>query len=78
MRGTPDAFRCSERRPLEMAEQIHVDPVCGMKMPEGKEKARRTMEGRTFHLCSDACVEKFDRDPARYARPEEGGGHLHQ
>lgn len=53
-----------------MPEQ-HVDPVCGMKVEQGKEKARRTVEGKTFLLCSDSCVAKFDREPARFAGPKK-------
>lgn len=44
------------------------DPVCGMPVDPGSAAGTRSFEGRTFPLCSKACLEKFDRDPASYAR----------
>lgn len=56
------------------------DPVCGMQVDPERAAGTRTATGRTFYLCSKACLEKFDRDPEGYARravehePAIGGG----
>lgn len=43
-----------------------VDPVCGMALEPGREAAVRTVGTRTVALCSQACVAKFDANPAKY------------
>lgn len=62
------------------------DPVCGMTVGTGRAAGTRSFEGRTFYLCSPSCIERFDGDPATYARraSEEGrstaahAGHGHR
>lgn len=44
------------------------DPVCGMEIEMGSVAATRNYEGETFYFCSSSCAQKFDADPARYAR----------
>ena len=44
------------------------DPVCGMEIEMGSAAATRNYEGETFYFCSSSCAQKFDADPARYAR----------
>jgi Cu+-exporting ATPase len=44
------------------------DPVCGMTVDPGRAEATRTVGDFAFQLCSQACVQKFDRDPEGYAR----------
>jgi YHS domain-containing protein len=49
----------------------HVDPVCGMYVDEGKAKAAgRTVDyaGKTFYFCSDECVGRFRKEPAKYLK----------
>ncbi|MCK6585061.1 MAG: heavy metal translocating P-type ATPase [Anaerolineales bacterium] len=43
------------------------DPVCGMEIESQSAFATRQHKGRTFHFCSQSCVEQFDADPHRYA-----------
>ncbi len=43
------------------------DPVCGMEIEPQSAFAKREHIGQTFYFCSQACVEKFDADPHRYA-----------
>lgn len=43
------------------------DPVCGMKVDPARAAGTRSVMGRSFYLCSAACLEKFDRDPEGYA-----------
>ena len=49
----------------------HVDPVCGMQVDEGKAKAAgRTVDhgGKSYYFCSDDCVGKFRKEPAKYLK----------
>jgi YHS domain-containing protein len=39
-----------------------------MTVDPDRAAGTRSFEGRTFHLCSQSCIEKFDRDPGSYAR----------
>ena len=45
---------------------VVVDPVCHMRVAANPAGWRSTVNGRTFHFCSDACRQKFDHDPAKY------------
>ncbi|MEW6569119.1 MAG: heavy metal translocating P-type ATPase [Chloroflexota bacterium] len=52
------------------------DPVCGMAIqPEGAF-ASREYQGRKFYFCSQACVDRFDADPAAYAKSAARGDPL--
>jgi Cu+-exporting ATPase len=42
------------------------DPVCDMEIEEAAAAATRVVEGTTYYFCSQACVEQFDADPARF------------
>jgi len=49
----------------------HVDPVCAMHVDEGKAKAAgKTVDhgGKTYYFCSDECVAKFRKEPAKYLK----------
>jgi Cu(I)/Ag(I) efflux system membrane fusion protein len=49
----------------------HVDPVCAMQVDEGKAKAAgKTVDhgGKTYYFCSDDCVGKFRKEPAKYLK----------
>jgi Cu+-exporting ATPase len=39
-----------------------------MEIEMGSAAATRNYEGETFYFCSSSCAQKFDADPARYAR----------
>lgn len=43
------------------------DPVCGMEINPETAFATRNHMGRTFHFCSEDCVNQFDKDPHKYA-----------
>lgn len=49
-----------------MAEN-HIDPVCGMTVSEDKSEKSR-YEGETFYFCSPDCKNKFETQPADYAK----------
>ena len=46
-----------------------TDPVCGMAVSEDDGYARR-YEGRTYHFCSKACLDRFEAAPDHYAGEE--------
>jgi RND family efflux transporter MFP subunit len=49
----------------------HVDPVCEMNVDEGKAKAAgKTVDhgGITYYFCSDGCVARFRKEPAKYVK----------
>jgi Cu+-exporting ATPase len=46
---------------------VTTDPVCGMELNAENAPERAEYGGRTFYFCSDACRNKFDGEPARYA-----------
>ncbi len=43
------------------------DPVCGMDVNLAAAAGHSTHEGETYYFCSNACKEKFDADPVRFA-----------
>ena len=49
-----------------MAKQ--TDPVCGMQVEEQTAAGKSEHDGETYYFCSPGCKERFDRDPARYAK----------
>jgi YHS domain-containing protein len=46
------------------------DPVCGMDVQPEQAAGQSEYQGRTFYFCCDACKEKFDKEPQRFARPQ--------
>ena len=46
-----------------------TDPVCGIKV-RGNPDREVVFEGITYHFCSQKCMDKFQVDPGRFARPE--------
>ncbi|MDZ4825696.1 MAG: ATP-binding cassette domain-containing protein [Actinomycetota bacterium] len=52
---------------------LATDPVCGMMISVERGAGRRVLDGTTFHLCSEICIERFDADPHSYARSATAG-----
>ena len=50
------------------------DPVCGMTVDPQRAAGSSTYQGKTYHFCSQGCVDKFQADPDKYlhsqAKPE--------
>jgi P-type Cu+ transporter len=44
------------------------DPVCGMEIDEEAAKISKSHNGQVFWFCSEACAEKFARDPEKYVQ----------
>ena len=43
------------------------DPVCGMEIGEDL-KFRSDYRGRTYHFCSAACKQRFDKKPESFVK----------
>ena len=50
--------------------EVHVDPVCGMKVDPEKAAGSSEYAGQTIYFCSTSCKAKFDADPGRYSSSE--------
>jgi Cu+-exporting ATPase len=48
-----------------VVEQVK-DPVCGMEIDPADAVGTVEHEGKTYHFCSESCVEKFQADPDVY------------
>lgn len=46
--------------------QVVTDPVCGMSVRATEDVPHVEFEGRTYHFCSEACLERFKVTPAKY------------
>jgi Cu+-exporting ATPase len=46
-----------------------TDPVCGMEIDAASATGRSEHAGERYFFCSSSCKQKFDREPAKYARP---------
>ena len=44
------------------------DPVCGMTIDSEKAAAQSSYQGQTYYFCSTQCKQRFDSNPAQYAR----------
>ena len=51
---------------------IAKDPVCGMDIGTASAAGQTDHEGQTYYFCGAKCKEKFDADPAQYARKAGG------
>ncbi|MEO0071166.1 MAG: heavy metal translocating P-type ATPase [candidate division WOR-3 bacterium] len=49
---------------------IHIDPVCGMEVIEGKEKGKWEYKGRIYYFCNENCLRRFQKEPGKYLQSE--------
>jgi len=61
----PAAMQSKDRKTALAVDAI--DPVCGMPLKAGEQAFVHIYKGKTFALCSDACLKKFLADPGKYA-----------
>ena len=57
---------CCAGRPVEIAETVIRDPVCGMTVDPDSGKPIAEHGGHTFHFCSTSCQNKFSSEPGKY------------
>jgi protein SCO1/2 len=51
-----------------VAPEIASDPVCGMDVHVGPKTPHANFEGHRYVFCSDACRERFEQTPQKFAR----------
>lgn len=49
-----------------MADNIVVDPVCGMRLDPTQVRFTSDYEGMRYYFCSETCKHRFDHDPEAY------------
>jgi len=56
---------------LKMAPQpeLHVDPVCGMKVDPATAAESSDYKGTRYYFCMPGCRQKFEADPIKYLSP---------
>lgn len=50
------------------AQNVEVDPVCGMKVPKVDAAAKVKVGGRVYYFCVQGCADKFRASPERYVK----------
>ena len=50
-----------------LAENMAVDPVCGMQVAKDKAVTYE-YEGKTYYFCSETCRDQFAADPSAYMK----------
>ena len=58
-------------RPKEV-NLVAKDPVCNMDVDEKKAAATSVYKGETYYFCAKICQEKFEKEPEKYRKKEEG------
>ncbi len=63
--------------PLDRVEEakdwqamVHLDPVCRMKVIEGREAGKVEYKGTTYYFCSTNCRQRFEMDPEAVLHPK--------
>ena len=46
-----------------------IDPVCKMKVDEGKAAGKSEYRGVMYYFCAPLCKRKFDEQPDKYLAP---------
>jgi YHS domain-containing protein len=48
------------------AENLVLDPVCGMRLDKAFASAKTQHRGETYYFCLEGCMKKFVAEPDRY------------
>ncbi|MFC1873330.1 YHS domain-containing protein [Chloroflexota bacterium] len=48
-----------------------IDPVCKMKVDEGKAAATSEYQGKKYYFCAQGCKKAFDKEPGKYLSGEK-------
>ncbi len=51
----------------EVDDKLTKDPVCGVELDPEHAAGQASYRDRTYHFCSAACREQFEKDPVRFA-----------
>lgn len=50
------------------------DPVCGMEIERDQAAAQVEYQGQIYYFCAPGCKAQFEREPQKYAQPDQGQG----
>jgi YHS domain-containing protein len=53
---------------IELEGAMERDVVCGMNVDPAKAAATSEYNGKTYYFCAQACKNKFDAEPQKYAK----------
>ena len=53
------------------AQDVVIDPVCGMDVKASEAKYKYEYKGKTYHFCSKSCYNSFKKDPSKYIGKEK-------
>jgi YHS domain-containing protein len=62
-----DTYLRLENAPRYQAENVAVDPVCGMHVNKAHAAAHMDYQGATYYFCVADCQRRFAEDPEHYA-----------
>lgn len=48
--------------------QLHIDPVCKMKIQDDIAQWKYEYKGKTYYFCAKGCMEKFSKEPDKYVK----------
>jgi len=65
-RRTPEIHAHSRSEGKTAAQQVAIDPVCGMTVDPATTQHHSMHRGQAHHFCSAGCKASFDRDPDKY------------
>lgn len=55
---------------------LETDPVCGMRVDPSQAAASAEFAGRRYYFCSRGCGDRFEAEPARYAKTKSEAAHV--
>jgi YHS domain-containing protein len=62
----------SETAPMNEENVVKICPVCGPEANmKGKDDLKYEFEGKTYHFCSEFCLDEFKLNPAKYTKMKE-------
>jgi YHS domain-containing protein len=53
-----------------LAENIVIDPVCGMELDKTKVTLTSVYNGTTYYFCNESEIAVFEKDPQRFLSAE--------
>jgi YHS domain-containing protein len=65
-RRTAGAMDLSHFEEVVRAEEVTIDPVCGMEVDVASATFHHRHEGRDYYFCCAGCQSNFASDPDRY------------
>src|SRR5438128_2134827 len=54
----------------ELQQTTFIDPVCHMTVDPESSAGSFVHEGKTYHFCSNHCLQKFSQNPPQFLQPK--------